>query len=437
MAAGVPGGSEVWQIAPDGEPAQIWSHPRALVYTLAIDAGKPVAGTGNEGQIYRIDSAVENTRLATADPMQITALVPHPAGGLFAVTANPAKLYQLGPQLEKQGTIDSELLDAGSFTYWGRLRWEGDARGGAIKLETRSGNLDRAQKNWSAWAAVDPGAGGRIASPPARFLGWRATLTAGPKGEAPELRLVEAAYQAKNVAPLVEAIEIAPANYRFPATAATGAGASTLSLGPIGQPRRAAPPKPRVEPAGAVTLSYEKGAVSARWKATDLNGDTLRFKIEIRGAGDQPWLLLKDDVGENRFSFDGSRFPDGRYRLRVTASDHPDNYPEAALTSTAESGEFLIDNTPPVISAISAAVEGAKVILRFKAADALSPLMAAEYSVNGGDWKYATPSTRITDSLEHDYEAAFDKPAAGEIIIAVKVSDENDNTTVQKTTLRP
>jgi len=438
MAAGVPGGSEVWRIAPDGEPTQIWSHPRALVYTLALDAkGRPVAGTGNEGQIYRIESPTEDVRLATADPMQITALMAHPAGGLFTVTANPAKLYRLGPELEKEGTIESELLDAGSFTYWGRLRFEGDARGGTIKLETRSGNLDRAQKNWSPWAVVDAVAGGRISSPPARFLGWRATLTAAPNGDSPELRLVEAAYQAKNTAPLVESIELSPANYKFPAPAAGGGGSSTLSLGPIGQPRRAAPPKPRIEPSGAATLSYEKGAVSARWKASDLNGDTLRYRVELRAAGEQSWLLIKEDVRENRISFDGARFPDGRYRLRITASDHPDNYPEAALTASAESGEFLIDNTPPVLSGLTARIEGAKVVVRFKAGDGLSPLNAAEYSVNGGEWEYAMPTTRITDSLEHDYEARFDKPASAEIIIAVRVSDENDNTVVQKITLRP
>jgi hypothetical protein len=147
IAAGIPGGSEVWMIAPDGEPTQIWSHPQALVYTLALDAElRPVAGTGNEGQIHRIDSPTESTRLATAEPMQVTALVRNPRGGLFATTANPAKIFRLGPELEKQGSIESELLDAGSFTYWGRLRWTGEARGGGIRVEARSGNLDRARR---------------------------------------------------------------------------------------------------------------------------------------------------------------------------------------------------------------------------------------------------------------------------------------------------
>lgn len=184
-------------------------------------------------------------------------------------------------------------------------------------------------------------------------------------------------------------------------------------------------------------MSYEKGMVSARWKAADANGDRLKYKVEIRGAGEREWMVLKEDVGENRISFDGSRFPDGRYRLRVTASDGADNYPEAALSAVAESGEFLIDNTAPVVTGLTARAEGSRVVVRFKAADALSPLMAAEYAVNGGEWRYAAPTTRITDSQEHDYEAAFEKPAGGEIVIAVKVGDENDNVAVLKTVVRP
>jgi len=438
IAAGIPGGSEIWMIAPDGEPTQIWTHPQALVYTLALDAEhRPVAGTGNEGQIHRIDSPTESTRLATAEPMQVTALVRNPRGGLFAATANPAKIYRLGPELEKQGSIESELLDAGSFTYWGRLRWTGETRGGGIRVEARSGNLDRAQKNWSPWTPVEPAQGGRIQAPPARFLGWRATLRAAANGASPELTLVEAAYQAKNVAPQIERIEIAPANYRFPAPPATGSASSTLSLGPIGQPRRAGPPKPTVEPSGAVTLTFEKGAVSARWKASDANGDSLQYKAELRGAGESEWKLLREQISENRLTFDGARYPDGRYRLRVTASDAVDNYPEAALTAAVESDEFLIDNTAPRIANLTARVENGRIVLRFKATDNLTPLMAAEFSVNGGDWQYAQPSTRITDSLDHDYEASFARPAGAEIVIAVRVSDENENTTVERTIVRP
>lgn len=437
-AAGVAGGSEIYRIAPDGEPRRVWSDPRSIVYSLAFDRnGLLIAGTGNEGKILRIDSDLESTLLVEAEPMQVTSIVPAANGALYAITANAGTIYRLGPEIEKQGTLESDIFDASVFTYWGRLRWEGEARGGSITVETRSGNLDRAQKYWSPWAAVDAAKGGRVPSPPARFLGWRVTLTAAPNGASPQLSLVDVAYQAKNVAPVIEKIEVAPANYKFPAPSLATSSSNNLSLGPIGQPRRPGPSAPNVEPAGAVTLSYEKAAISARWRASDANGDTLRYKVEIRGVEEQTWKLLQDDLKENRVTFDSLRYADGRYRLRVTANDATDNYPGFALTAAAESDVFIIDNTAPRIENFSAAVEGKRIRIRFKGVDNLIPLMSAQFSVNGGDWTYMRPATGITDSLEHEYEAAADLPAGGETVIAVKLSDENDNVTVHKAVLRP
>lgn len=431
------GGSDVYRIALDGEPLRIWTDARALAYALALDAsGTPVVGTGNEGRIYRIDSALESTQLAAAEPMQVTALATAPGGGLYAATANAGKIYRLGPEMEKEGSIESDVFDAGSFTYWGRMRFEGDTRGGSIALESRSGNLDRAQRNWSAWSPVDAAKGGRIQAPSARFLGWRATLKAAPNGQSPVLSLVEAAYQAKNVAPVIQEIEVTPANYRFPTASLTSTPSTSLSLPPIGQPRRSTPAPPTVEPAGAATLSYEKGQMGARWRASDANGDTLRYKIEIRGVENSEWFLVKDDVTENRVSFDTTRYADGRYRLRVTVTDKEDNYPGQALTAQAESDPFTIDNTAPRIEGLSATAAGGKVTLRFRGVDALSSLYTAVYSINGGEWIYARPTTGITDSLMHDYEVVFDKPSTRETVIAVRLTDENDNVTVEKTVLR-
>ena len=103
-------------------------------------------------------------------------------------------------------------------------------------------------------------------------------------------------------------------------------------------------------------MPYAKGFIGARWAATDDdNGDSLIFTIEIRGVHETAWKLLKDKVRERYWSWDSTAFPDGEYRLRVTASDLPGNPPAEALSaSLTESEPFLIDNTPPRIAAVSA-----------------------------------------------------------------------------------
>ncbi|HBY62769.1 MAG TPA: hypothetical protein DEH78_23340, partial [Solibacterales bacterium] len=58
-APGVLGGSEVYRIGKDGYPRRIWSHGQDVVYGIAFDSqGRPVLGTGNKGNLYRLDSDV-------------------------------------------------------------------------------------------------------------------------------------------------------------------------------------------------------------------------------------------------------------------------------------------------------------------------------------------------------------------------------------------
>lgn len=431
-------GSDIYRIAPDGEPRLLWSNDTAAVYSLALDErGALIAGTGGEGVLYRIDTPHSFTTLVRAEPQQITALAPAPGGGLLAATANPGLVFRLGPESAKSGAIESDVLDAGAFAWWGRLRHEADLNGGRIRIETRSGNLEDPNRNWSPWQEV-PAAGERIASPPARFLQYRVTLEASPSGASPRLRLVEAAYQAKNLAPVIEKIGITPPNYRFPASGASLTASKNLTLPALGQTQRRTQgaPQPSATESAPVTMNYEKGWLGVRWRALDPNNDGLEARIEIRGEGEREWKLLKDELRESRYSWDTTAFADGRYRLRLTLSDKPDNYPGRELTAQAESGDFLIDNTPPEILDLNARAESGKILARFRVRDALSALQYAELSVNGGAWVDAEPTTRITDSLQHDYEVALPKPAGTEFVIAVRAADERDNVAVRKVMLR-
>src|SRR5437016_4573399 len=115
------------------------------------------------------------------------------------------------------------------------------------------------------------------------------------------------------------------------------------------------------------------------------------YTIEIRGANEKEWKLLKDKVAEKYYSWDSNAFPDGEYRLRITASDAPGNPPAEALTAQTVSDSFLIDNTPPAITGLAATRNGARLQLRWHAADALNNIGKAEYSLDGGDWKLASP----------------------------------------------
>lgn len=432
----IPGGSDLYRIDPDGSPRRAWSNPQDIIYAITFDRnGQPILGTGNRGNIYRIDSDSMSTLLVDASPTQVTGFGYGSHGELYAVTGNIGRVYRIGPNLETKGSFESEVLDAGSFAYWGRISYRGT---GAISVLTRSGNLNHPESNWSAWTALtsDPNSancevcqGGRTASPSARFLQYKIELSSPSRAASAQVSYVEIAYLAKNAAPVVETIEVTPPNYRFPAPS-TSSPSNSITLPPLGQSHRTNLLSSS-DLGSSQTLNYAKGFEGARWLATDENGDTLVYRVEIRGVKESNWKLLKDGVKDNFLSWDATAFPDGEYELRVTASDAPSNPPDQALEASLIGEPFLIDNTPPQILNLAANVSGSKIDVRFKAHDARSNIDRAEFSINGGDWLLIQPVTKLSDSPEEDYRWAVDYKAS-EQVIAIRVTDEFDNQAVDK-----
>jgi hypothetical protein len=268
---------------------------------------------------------------------------------------------------------------------------------------------------------------------------WKATLTPSSGGQSPELESVDLAYLPKNIEPHIDQIEITPPNYRFPAPSAAPVGPNqpqTLNLAPLG---RRTPPSAPSAPAEPVTVTpsmqLAKGFIGARWVAGDPNGDSLVYTVEIRGVAETEWKPLKDKLADKYYSWDSTTFPDGDYKLRITASDAPSNPPAEALTARMESDSFTIDNAPPRITGLVAVMAGGKLKVRWHAADALNNIVQAEYSLDGGDWLTAQPVTRLSDSMDLDYELTLDA-APGEHTIAVRVYDDYDNLAIGKTVVK-
>ena len=79
---------------------------------------------------------------------------------------------------------------------------------------------------------VDAPDGGRVNIPAARFVQWKAELTAAPDGVSPALDSVTVAYLRQNIAPKIDQIEATLPNYKFPAPAVplTVSSPATLTL---------------------------------------------------------------------------------------------------------------------------------------------------------------------------------------------------------------
>lgn len=435
----VQGGTEVYRIFPDGSPRRVWVSRDDVVYSMALSAaGKPLLGTGNKGRLYQLDSDVLFTTLLKTPASQVTTLLRSSRGVVYVATGNIGKVFELGSEYEKEGTFESEAFDARNFSRWGALRWENQQpTGSTITLSARSGNVDNPDRNWSAWSQPVRNALGEAPSiPGARFVQWKVVLSSSDGKTSPLLDSVEIAYMPKNLPPSIDEVEATPGGYRFNFPPPPPANQpQPLTLPGLGQPRSPIPPVAVAFNPPAQMLA-QKGAQGVRWAARDDNDDQLAFTLYIKGTNEANWKLLKEKTSDRFYSWDANTFPDGKYLVKVVASDAPSNTEQDALTDEKISTPFEIDNTPPSILNLKGIRESNRIRVTFRADDAMSVIRRAECSVDGGDWQVVLPQDMLTDSLQEDYSFLTSELSPGEHTIAVRVSDKVDNVQVDKVVVK-
>jgi hypothetical protein len=122
-----------------------------------------------------------------------------------------------------------------------------------------------------------------------------------------------------------------------------------------------------------------------------------------RREGDSTWHPLKTGLTDSIFVWDTTSVADGRYIVKLVASDDPSNTPDRALTAERESDPIDVDNTAPVITTEIVRTGGAaKLVVRVH--DAQSPIAKVEYSIGGGPWRLVYPVDGLSDSPDEQYE---------------------------------
>ncbi len=462
--------SSIYKIASDGAPEEIWSSRDDVVYALGLNSdGRLLAGTGNNGSLLVIDGRGVYAQLAKSGSAQITGISRSTSTGgkVFLCTANPGKVFSLGPEYEAEGTFESQSFDAKLFSQLGRIEWwgppeilgarnKGAASGGGkggkgageprLEFFVRSGNTEYPGKEWSRWFGPYTTSATPVEAPAARFLQWKAVIHDGRPGDG--IDWVSVAYQPKNVAPVIDGIAMQDAGVR--------AQVQQIITGQPGNVTLKQPPSPSPNPSNVVIAMTnpvkfdqppqgieQKGYQSVLWSAHDDNDDELRFAVYFRGEDEHDWKLLKDNLEQRFYSWDTTTMPDGAYYLKIVASDAPSNPPAAALKTERESERFEVDNTPPSIEKLQASpagmnadhATGVSYEFRFTASDSTSSIEKAQYSVDGGDWVLLAPVAGISDSKTEAYEFTVKGLSAGEHTIAVRAYDKFENVGAGKTVI--
>lgn len=431
----IPDGSEIYAIPSQGAPHKIWSDHDDIVYALHWTPQGLLAASGNRGRIYRIHDDGQYADIAHLEASQAVGFADSP-DGLYVGTANIGKVYLLSHTEASEGTYLSGVFDAGVFSRWGRA--EVDSASKNYELYTRAGNIENPERAWSDWKKVTPNSGA-LGLDMSRFVQWKVVLHPGATVGAVGIN-----YLPVNVAPTIDEMVVVP-GARANAPPAQGQQQQSVSI------NFTAPPNTglqfNAEP-GRESMSgvKDKSAVTARWAAHDENGDELVYSLYYRGEGETNWQLLKDKITERYYTFDATALPDGAYRLKVIASDAPSHNPGEALTAERISDRFLIDTTPPVLSDMTARMEGGKVHVTLTATDSATPIGHAEYSIDAGPWQYVEPVGKLSDSLteRYDFVASLTPPQPSalapsnpsEHVVTVRVYDRYENAAAAKAVAR-
>jgi hypothetical protein len=441
----IPDGSEVDELSPQGAPRKLWASRDDVVYALRSTPQGLLAATGNRGRIYRIHEDGSYVDLARAATGQATAFADAP-DGLYVATSNTGRLYKLSNQPSTHATYLSDVFDSGVFSRFGRVEVNANDNGstGNFEIFTRSGNVENPERNWSPWQKVTPNAGS-AGVPAARFIQWKAVLEPGAR-----VGSVGVNYLPVNIAPVVDEIAVEPGARATQAAPQPGQPQQISINLPSAQNGLSYTQDPATAPLAAVR---DRAAVTVRWSAHDDNGDDLIFDVYVRGDGEKNWRLLRARVTERFYSFDSIRIPDGGYRIRVVASDAPAHTLGDALSGDRESDHFVIDTTPPVVTALQGSLQGGALHASFVATDAISPITHAEYSLDAGRWQFLEPVGKLSDSLTEHYDFTVplsaipvrtppeDQPADAqppitdpqEHILTVRVYDRYENVSAAKT----
>ncbi|MEP6717705.1 MAG: hypothetical protein ABJB21_01110 [bacterium] len=419
--------SVVFRISPDGGSDVVWSSSTITAFAVApaLDPESVLIGTAEKGRIYSVTNDGRDTLLLQSTEGQISSFLVR-AGQVYAASSNQGKLFRFGKVPIAEGSYESAVRDAKLTATWGRIWWRG---AGNVELQTRSGNGERPDSTWSDWSTAYRNADGtQVTSPRARFIQWRATLRSAGTGTHAWMEDATLAYLPRNVAPEVLSITALPFGVGLQQGAQIqvdpnieSSGLDPSLFGAVAQ----VPPR-RI---------FQRGARSFQWQAEDRNGDTLEYAVFYRSLNETSFRLLRDHLRDNFYTIDGATLADGRYIIKIAASDAPDNPAGEALNGERLSEPVDIDNTPPVVRIAAGQPASTGAVTRFDVDDATGKIKRTDFSVDGGPWTPLFPDDGIADSGHERYSVPL--PAVrGEQTVSLRAFDSSGNVGTLSVTVR-
>ncbi len=366
-----PGRGSLYRFDTRGRPEKLMGHSEFHYLALALDEhGRPHVGTGAEGRVYTVDDSHAVSLEADTDQRQVGALALANGRG-YVASSDPPVLHRVLGQGGAEAIWTSKVLDTSLRARFGRLGWQAT---GHLEFSTRTGNTQTPDGTWSGWSAPLQAPGG-VTSPAGRYVQVRARFT-DPRAALSEVTLP---FVTENARPVILDVS------------------AGLKGAPTKEPRDGIPASGGEPP-------KRDSIVKVTWRVENIDADPLRYRLSYRRDG-QPVsreLTRQDELlTKTEYEWDTQALPEGKYRVRVEASDELANPPREVQRHAKESDPVLIDNTPPVLAEV--ALTGRR--LRARASDGVSPIARIELAVDGrNEFRPLASTDGVMDSLSESVD---------------------------------
>ncbi|HLD36773.1 MAG TPA: hypothetical protein VJC37_08630 [Planctomycetota bacterium] len=362
--------------------------------------GVLIAGTDNSGRIYYVLPNGKFFIPHDLDAGQVLTLVMDKDNQLYAAgSGKKAAVYLARTDLAVKAEFTADVWDARFPSRWGNFSFKGQ---GSLMLQVQSGNTAKPDETWSDWsepvmvsAQGESASGGKADeqvkpnAPTARY--FRAKLAWDNKDTV--IKEITQNYLVHNQQPKIMTFNIAPL-----------------------------PPLP---PTGVIQRAPFK---KMNYQVQDPDGDAISYRIYYRAENQKSWILLNQEfpgglIFQPEFNWMTDSLPDGRYFIKLEATDEKVNPNGTELKDEKISEAVIVDNTKP---AITIAVDKTSVCSG-QVSDNLSQVRRIEYSLDGGKWEAVFTADGIMDSALEDFKFTLPVNTNGFHNIAIRAYDESGN----------
>lgn len=403
-------GAALYRLDETGGLHRVWSGDLDLMMVTHSPrwgwlGGGAVADQVGRSQLFGLQEQGGHHVVSRWPGGDILAIEALPSGDLVVAQAHPGGVRMLLSGGKERALALSPPLDGGRPVQWGRLshRSEGSAQ---LRWNVRGGNRAQPDESWTDWSKTFSSTDQALDLPRTRFLQWRVELPQGERDGIPVARLAEVSVSAL-------AGNTAPSIVRFDLENLSEASEGGLHKGSENVTQTFASGL-RVEfsrksevghRAGLARSAFTRPVRVMTWKGEDPDRDRLVYTLEYRREGDDLWRTILTETPESLGSWDTAGLPDGRYRLRLTASDHRDNPAGQGLQAVREIGPVTLDNSPPELDSWRCEESEAGARIRFSARDEASALAEAWVVLPYGSRRPLPPRDGICDSREEVFDS--------------------------------